>query len=57
MEPPLTPLTKSKHVDKSDKAYIKLKLRRDPMSSSSDLYEFKIDFFGNGDPEDSVLFL
>ena len=50
MEPPLTPLIKSKPDVKSDKDFVKLKLRRDMTSRKSDLYEFKIALFENGEP-------
>ena len=50
MEPPHIPLIKIKHGDKSDKYFVKLKLRRGPTSYLLDLYEFKMDFFDNGDP-------
>ena len=40
MEPPLVLLIKSKHDDKSDKDFVKLKLRRDPTSENLDLYGF-----------------
>ena len=42
---------------KSDKDYIQIKLRRYPMSSMSDLYEFKISFFDHGCPEEFLLFV
>ena len=44
MDPPPIPLIKIKHDDKSDKYFIKLKLRRYLTSDKLDLYEFKIDF-------------
>ena len=51
VEPPTIPLIKEKHDDKSDKYFVKLKLRRDPTSPSSDLYEFKMSLFDNGNSE------
>ena len=45
-------LIKSKHEDKSGKDFGKLKLSRDSTSAGSDLYEFKIALFGNGNPEE-----
>ena len=48
VEPPPTPLIKSNHTDKSDKDFIKLKLRTYLTSEKSDLYEFKIALFDNG---------
>ena len=47
MDPPPTPLIKSRHDDKSDKYFVKLKLRSDPTSAKSDLYEFKMDLYDN----------
>ena len=55
MGPPLIPLIKIKHDDKSDKDFVKLKLRRYPESDQSDLYELKISLFNNGDPEEFFL--
>ena len=49
VEPQTTPLIKSKHNDDMEKYFLKLKLRRYPMSEKSDLYEFKMAFFDNGD--------
>ena len=40
-EPPPIPLIKIKNGDKSDKDFVKIKLRRDPKSEKSDLYELK----------------
>ena len=57
VEPPPTPPIKSKHDDKPDKDFVKLKLRRDPASSSLDLYEFNMALFGNGNPEEFFLFV
>ena len=47
--PPIT-LIKIKNDTKAKKDYVKIQLRRDPMSEKSDLYEFKITLFYNGDP-------
>ena len=52
MEPPPITLVKEKHDGRSDKDFMKLKLRRDPTSSTLDLYEFKMPLFDNGDPEE-----
>ena len=46
-----------KYDGKSDKYFVKLKLRRDPTSSTSDLYEFKMFLFENGELEDFLLFV
>ena len=48
---------KSKHNDKSDKDFVKLKLRRDPISEKSDLYESEMALFDNDDPEEFLLFV
>ena len=57
MEPPLTPPDKSKHGDRLDRNFVNIKLRRDPMSENSDLYEFKMALFDNGDPGQFLLFV
>ena len=51
VEPLQIILIKGTYDDKSDKDFVRMKLRRDPTSSASDLYEFRISFFDNGDPE------
>ena len=51
VEPPPTPLIKSKHDDKSEKDFVKVKLHRDPTSENLDVYEFKMALFYNGDRE------
>ena len=57
VEPPPITLIKSKHYDKSDKDFVHLKLCRDLLSAKSDLYEFKIALFENGEPEEFLLFV
>ena len=52
IEPPPIPLIQETHNGKSCKDFVKLKLRRDPTLSTSDLYEFKMALFDNGDPGD-----
>ena len=52
VDPPLIPLIQETHDGKSDKDVVKLKLCRDPTSYTSDLYEFKMSLFDNGEPED-----
>ena len=47
VEPPPIPLIKEMCTVKPDKDYVKLKLRRYPMS---DLYEFKMSLFYHGNP-------
>ena len=56
-EPLLLPLIKSKNDDKSDKYFIKIKLRRDMMSKRWDPYDFKMAFFGISEPEEFLLFI
>ena len=51
------PLIKSNHDNKSDKYFVKLKLRSDMTSSLSELYEFKMDLFDNGELKYFVLFV
>ena len=57
VEPPMIPLIKGKYDGKPDKYFVKMKLRRDPTSSTLDLYEFKMYLFENGEPEDFFLFV
>ena len=49
-----TPITliKENHNGKSDKDFLKLKLRRYPTLSTSELYAFKMSLFENGKPEE-----
>ena len=49
MDPPTTPLIKGKNDEKPDKQFVKIRLRRDPTSKKSDLYEFKMALFDNGE--------
>ena len=39
----------------SGKDFVKLKLRRDPTSITTDIYEFKISLFEHGDPKEFLL--
>ena len=57
VEPPPIPLIQETYDRKLDKYFIKLKLRRDHMSSTSDLYELKMSLFENGEPEEFLLFV
>ena len=57
MEPPSNPLIKSKHDNKSDKDFVKLKFQRDLTSDMLELYEFKMTFFDNGYSEEFLLFI
>ena len=57
MEPPPIPLIKEMCNGKADEDFLKLKLCRDPTSSTSDLYEFKMSLFEHGHPEEFLLFM
>ena len=57
VDPPPTPLIKSKHGDNSEKDFVKQKLRGYLMSDNWDLYEFKVALFDNGNPEDFFVHL
>ena len=48
---------KSKNDTKVEKYCVEIKLRRDPTSEKSDLYEFKMDLFDNGDLEEFLFFV
>ena len=52
VDPPPIQLTQETHDGKSDKYFVKLKLRRDPTVSTSDLYKFKMSLFDKGEPEE-----
>ena len=56
VEPPTIPLVKETSTDNSHGDYVRLNLRRDPMSSTLDLNEFRISLFDHGEPEDFLLF-
>ena len=57
VELPPIPLVNEKSTGKSYGDYVKLKLRRDPMSSTSELYEFMMSLFDHGDPDEILLFV
>ena len=57
MEHQLIPLIKETCNGKPDKDSVKLKVCRDPTSSTLDLYEFKMSLFDHGDPEEFILFI
>ena len=57
VEPPSIPLIKGAYDGKSEKDLLKLKLRRRPTSSMSDLYGFRMSLFDNGDPGEFLLFV
>ena len=48
VEPPPIPLIQETYGGKSEKDIVKLKLDRDPMLSTSELYDFKMSLFDNG---------
>ena len=55
IELPPIPLLQETHDGKSDKYFVKIKLRIYPTTSTLDLYEFKMYLFENGDPEEFLL--
>ena len=55
VDPPPIPRIKIKNDMKAGKYCVKIKLRRDPTSEKSDLYEFKMALFDNGNPEEFLL--
>ena len=57
VEPSPIPLIKELSTGKSDGDYVKLKLRRDPTSSTSELYDFRMSLFDHGDTEEFLLFV
>ena len=50
VEPPTIPLINEECTGKPYGYYVKLILRRDPTSSMSDIYEFRMFLFDHGDP-------
>ena len=48
---------KTVYHKKGCKYFVKLKLRRDPTASTSDLYRFRMYLFDNGDTEEFLLFV
>ena len=57
MEPSSIPLIKETCNGKSEEDFVKLKLRRYPTSSTSDLYAFKMSLLDHGEPEEFMLFI
>ena len=55
VEPSMIPFIKEISTGKSDGDYVKLKLCRDPKSSTSDIYEFRISLFDYDKPEEFLL--
>ena len=56
LDPSLILLIQETHNGILDKDFIKLKLHRYPNFSTSDIYEFKMSLFDNGEPEEFLLF-
>ena len=50
-------MIESKNNTKSDKYCVKIKLCRDSTSEKSDLYEFKMALFENGETEEFLFFV
>ena len=57
VEPLTITLIKETYNGKPDKDFVKLKLRRYPTSSTSDLYKFKMYLFEHGEPDEFLLFI
>ena len=57
VEPLPTTLIKETYNGKSEKYFVKLKLGRYSTSSTLDLYEFNMNLFDQGNPEEFLLFL
>ena len=57
VEPPPIPLIKETSTVKPDGYYVKLKLRRYPMYSTSDIYDFIMSLFDHDKPEEFLLFV
>ena len=57
VDPPPIPLVKENFTGKSDGDYVELNLRRDPTSSTLDLYGFRISLFDHGEPEEFLFFV
>ena len=57
VDPSQTTLIKIKLGLKTERDYVKIKFRRNPISEKLDMHEFKMDFFGNGKPYKFLLFV
>ena len=57
VEPLPISLIKETCNSKSGEDFVKLKLRRYPTSSTSDLYKFKMYLFEHGEPDEFLLFI
>ena len=49
VDTPPVPFIKETSTSKSDVDYVKLNMRRDPTSSTSDIYEFRMSLFDHDD--------
>ena len=56
VDPPPIVLIKETSNGKSDGNYFELKMCRDPTSSMSDLYEFRMSLFDHSEPEEFLFF-
>ena len=56
-EPHPIPLVKETSTRNPDGDYVKLNLHRYTMSSTSDLYEFRMSLLDHGEPEEFLLFV
>ena len=54
IEPPPIPLNRAAADTVKECDIIKIKMRRDPASATSDMYKLKIEMFENGKPEKSL---
>ena len=52
IEPPPIPLIKATNVNTEETNIIKIKMRQDPASDTSDTYKLKVQTFENGKPEE-----
>ena len=57
VDPPHILLIKNKNEKKLNKDSVKIKLRRDPTSENSDIYELKMALFYCGKPEEFLFFV
>ena len=57
VEPQPIPLIQETHNGKSEKYFVKIKLRRDNTSCTLDIYEFKMSLFDNDKLEEFLLFV
>ena len=57
MDPPTISLIKRMNGEKPNTDYVKIKIRRDPTPGKLDLYEFKMVFFDNIEPQEFLMFI